>query len=251
MKNIMVFERSEKKYLLTKQQYLKLREKWENIQIEDKYGLTSICNVYYDSEDYRLIRTSLEKPAYKEKFRVRSYGIPTKDSTVFLEIKKKVQDVVYKRRIELKYDEAMKFLKNPQEAELNSQIAKEIKYMFQMYQLEPKMFVAYDRIATYNKNNPDIRVTFDFNLRNRENELDIGVSDRGNLLFDDEMVLMEIKVNQAIPLWMVKDFEELDIKPISFSKYGNFYRKKIMNNYYKETSKSMDIERMCKLCFQV
>lgn len=249
--HIMVFERCEKKYLLTRYQYEQLRHRWENKQIEDVYGETSICNIYYDTEDYRLIRTSLEKPVYKEKFRVRSYGIPTKDSPVFLEIKKKVDGIVYKRRVEMTYEEAKEFLAHPNQIQSNNQITKEIQYMFQMYQLAPKMYVAYDRIATYNSEDPLLRITFDFNLRSRETNLDIGAEDVGKPLFDKDMVLMEVKANQAMPLWMVKDLEELDISPVSFSKYGIFYKKKVLNENKEKSKLSTNTERMFNLCFQV
>lgn len=250
-KPILVFERTEKKYLITKEQYLKLRDKWVNKQIDDDYGLSTICNVYYDNDEYRLVRTSNEKPDYKEKFRLRSYGIPTADSIVFLEIKKKVQGVVYKRRIHMSYKEAMLFLSDSSFKVSDTQKEKEIKYMFQLYDLKPKMFIAYDRIATYNIDDVNLRVTFDFNIRNREENVELINGDYGNCILSDDWILMEIKANQAMPLWMVKDLETLNIKPTSFSKYGNFYKQKVIKERNSLIVSNELKERDIKVCFQV
>ena len=84
-----VFKRYEKKYMLTKEQYESFKEDIDDFMKIDEYGLSTICNIYYDTVDYKLISRSIEKPIYKEKIRLRSYGIPTPDSTVFLELKKK------------------------------------------------------------------------------------------------------------------------------------------------------------------
>ena len=245
---ITTFERCEKKFVLTKKQYEILREKWKDIQIEDNYGMTHICNVYYDSEDYRLIRKSIEKPKYKEKFRLRSYGIPREDSVVFLEIKKKVNGIVYKRRLPLVYKEAIEFLENPKLYQPHNQIGKEIKYMFELYDLKPKMFIAYDRIATYNKDDKDLRITFDFNIRSRESDVELICGDYGTNVINEDKILMEIKINQAFPRWILDDLEVLGIRPVSFSKYGTFYENKIKEEYQNNR---LNERRRMDICFQV
>ena len=97
-----VFQRHEIKYLTNPKQRAYLEEVLKDRMVPDPHGESTICNVYYDTPNYRLIRRSLEKPAYKEKIRVRSYGTAAPDDMVFLELKKKYDGIVYKRRIELK-----------------------------------------------------------------------------------------------------------------------------------------------------
>ena len=163
-----IFKRIEIKYLLDETTYRRLRERLENIAEVDRYGESSILNIYYDTPDYRLIRTSLEKPDYKEKLRLRSYNIPTKESPAFIEIKKKYDGVVYKRRIDMKYGEALKYLNEGAEAPKDSQIKREIDYMMSYYQgLKPMMAISYDRIAMFGKEDPELRITFDRNIRYR------------------------------------------------------------------------------------
>ena len=96
-----VFQRYELKYILTAKQKEKVLQAIEPYMALDQYGRTTIRNVYFDTDNYRLIRRSIEKPAYKEKLRLRSYGQAEADSAVFVELKKKYQKIVYKRRVSL------------------------------------------------------------------------------------------------------------------------------------------------------
>ena len=82
-----VFKRYELKYMLTLEQKEKILEAMSPYMQLDKYGRTTIRNIYFDTDSYRLIRRSIEKPAYKEKIRIRSYAQATADSTVFVELK--------------------------------------------------------------------------------------------------------------------------------------------------------------------
>ena len=66
----------------------------------DEYGQHTILSLYYDTDDFRFIRHSMDKPKYKE-ISHPGYGVPSQDSLVFLEIKKKVNGIVYKRRVPL------------------------------------------------------------------------------------------------------------------------------------------------------
>ena len=87
----LVFNRYEKKYLMPESVYLALCERLKEQMSVDQYGLTTICNLYYDTPDDLLIRRSIERPKYKEKLRLRSYGIPEKDSVVFSGNQEKTQ----------------------------------------------------------------------------------------------------------------------------------------------------------------
>lgn len=219
-----VFERYEKKYLLTEAQYFALRRKLEGRMTADEYGKHTICNLYFDTEQYDLIRTSLEKPAYKEKLRVRSYGVPEKDGKCFVEIKKKFKGVVYKRRVEMALPETKIWLKSGIRPENFTQIHREIEWFMQFYRPEPRMYLAYDRIAMFGNENSELRMTFDGAIRWRTEDLDLTHGDRGALILEPGQRLLEVKIPGAMPLWMAELFDELNIRSSSFSKYGACYQ---------------------------
>lgn len=225
-----VFNRYEKKYMLTRQQYEAIRQRLEPCMEEDQYGLHTIRNIYYDTEDDELIRTSLEKPKYKEKFRVRCYGEPNAESDYFLEIKKKYKGIVNKRRIVMKPQEAKAYLENGEKPREQSQIFREVDYVWNHYQLIPKIYLAYDRIALFGKEDAEFRVTFDQNIRSRDFALTLEKDTETTKLLKDGYYLMEVKISNAMPLWFVKILTELEIRSTSFSKYGNVYRRNLEKN---------------------
>ena len=163
-----IFRRVEKKYILNKKQYEQIRKILKNYIVQDEYGKSTVCNIYFDTENYDLISHSITKPFFKEKIRLRSYNIPNKESTVFLEIKRKAEDVVGKRRIGMKFSDFSNYMKNRQAVQNNNtQIKNELDYYFKLYNLSEKMYIAYDREAFYAKNDRDFRITFDSNIRAR------------------------------------------------------------------------------------
>lgn len=229
-----VFQRYEKKYLLRKEQYEHLCEIMKPYMQADAYGKHTICNIYYDTNQYDLIRTSIDKPPYKEKLRIRSYGVPTMEDTVFLEIKKKVQGVVYKRRVSMPYQEALAYVEQQHQMKPKSQILKEIDYFLQCYSVKEKAYIAYDRIAYFGKEYADFRMTFDFNIRWRTEQLCLNQGDHGTHLLEDDEVLMEIKMPMAMPLWLSKALNELNIFPVSFSKYGVCYKENLYHQVLED-----------------
>ena len=228
-----VFERIEKKYLLTREKYNLLLEVMEPYMSVDSYGKHTIGNVYYDTDTYELISRSIEKPKYKEKFRVRSYGVPKEEDKVFLEIKKKYKGIVYKRRVSMTLKEAEDNLEKGIKLQKEGQILREIDYFMSFYKLTPKVYLAYDRIAYFGKENKDVRITFDHNIRSRQCNMSLAEGDYGTPLLDDYHYLMEIKVPGAMPLWLSKILSDLEIYPTSFSKYGNVYKEFILPNRRK------------------
>ena len=235
-----VFKRYEKKYLLKGEQYEKVRKMIEPYMTVDSYGLSTICNIYYDTVHYDLVTRSIEKPVYKEKLRLRSYGTAAGDELVFLELKKKYDGIVYKRRIPLTLDEAQKSMASGKIVgkEEDSQIAKELNYFLRLYQPVPSTYLAYDRIAMYGKEDESIRITFDFRIRSRQTEMDLTRGDEGELLLPEDHVVMEIKVNDAYPFWLVHMLEELKIYPTSFSKYGIVYQNQIFPKLFLPQGRS-------------
>lgn len=206
-----VFKRYEKKYLLTASQHVLFRELADEYMQVDEYGESTVCNIYYDTLNYDLIRASIEKPVYKEKLRLRSYGVPKQGDLVFLEIKKKYKGIVYKRRIALPYEEACRSMEQGAVDEGRGQVAKEINYFLKRYHLVPKVYLAYDRIAMYGMEDADLRMTFDFRVRSRKDKLDLALGDAGRLLFADGEVILEIKVKDVYPMWLIRGLEKLSI----------------------------------------
>jgi hypothetical protein len=222
-----VFNRYEKKYLLSAEQYHFLQDQIDRYMEVDEYGLSTICNIYYDTEDSYLIRRSIEKPEYKEKLRLRSYGIPRLDSTVFLEIKKKYQKNVNKRRIALTLKEAYDYLEKGVRPEKNSQILNEIDYMVHRFPLRKNLYLAYDRVAYRMKDSSEFRMTIDHNIRSRKENMGLENGDQGDLLLRDDQYLLETKISGATPLWFTHILSEGAIMPVSFSKYGAIYKQNV------------------------
>lgn len=220
----LTFERVEKKYLLTPAQLDALAPMLHRHMQIDQYGRHTICNVYYDTPDYRLIRTSLQKPVYKEKLRLRSYGVPGPGDTVFVELKKKYRGVVYKRRTALELTAAERWLAGDGPAP-EGQIAREIEYFQSLYRTDPAVFLAYDRAAMFGRQDPDLRLTLDENIRWRTDALALSAGDRGSPLSVQGLYLMEVKLPGVMPLWLAHGLAQAGAAPVSFSKYGCCYRK--------------------------
>ena len=229
-----VFKRYEKKYLLTLAQYQGLM--WELVKqmSPDLYGKHTISNVYFDTRDYKLIRQSAEKPDYKEKVRLRAYGSAEEGSTVYAELKKKYDGIVYKRRMPLIMTEARKYLYYGIYPKEDSQVFREIHYVMGLYDLKPMAFVAYDRTAFYGNENSELRVTFDRNIRCRNMELDLVKGDYGTCILKENQILMEVKIPGAMPVWMSRIFSRIGIFPVSFSKYGMYYKQILYKNQIAE-----------------
>lgn len=225
----MVFKRYEMNYLLNRKQKERVLQAMEPYMELDSYGRSTIRNIYYDTDNYRLIRTSLEKPVYKEKLRVRSYQAVTPEDKVFVELKKKYDSVVYKRRVSMEEGQAMKYLAGMAPSPLHTQITEEIDYVLQFYQsLEPRVFLSYEREAYFTKEPGEFRVTFDENILFREEDLSLGCGIYGESLLAPDWTLMEIKTPGGIPLWMVRVLSEEKINKTSFSKYGSAYQTMFM-----------------------
>lgn len=226
----LVFKRTEKKYLVDSEQYNNLIESIKENMLSDEYGKYTICNIYFDTQNFDLIRNSIEKPVFKEKLRLRSYGVPTQDSLTFLEIKRKYKGTVYKRRISLPYCDMMDALSNGEFNFADNQVTKEIEYFIKYYSVVPKVFLAYDREAYKGVKDKGLRITFDTNIRSRETELELSRGDYGELLLNEDLRIMEIKTDLAMPIWLCEALNQNKIYPTSFSKYGNVYKSKLVNS---------------------
>ena len=218
-----VFKRVEQKYLINAYQKEELLKRINDYIEKDEYYKSEISNIYFDNDNQELLVESLEKPSFKVKIRLRSYNTPKLNDYVFLEIKDKVNGIVGKRRIKLTLKEFYDYLNNQDIKD--SQIMKELDYYFKLFNLKPYMFVAYDRLSYKEKNNKNLRITIDSNLRSRNDNLNLEAGNYGTNYFDNETYIMEIKGLDSMPLWLVKNLSDLKIYPVSFSKVGSIYTK--------------------------
>ena len=212
---------------MNQKQYESFLKKINDYVEEDKYFKYKICSIYFDTNNYDLIRNSLEKPIYKEKVRIRSYGKVENEDKIFFEIKKKYKGITNKRRITLTYENLKNYLnKNKIPDNSNIQIFNELDYLMNYYELKPKVFISYDRISFISKENKNLRITFDNNLNYRLNELNL--DDEKGKIFNNDKYILEIKTLDSFPIWLVKALSELEIYPTSFSKYGSIYKNYIL-----------------------
>lgn len=223
-----IFERVESKYILTRQQYEKLMDMIRERIQPDRYPHSNISSIYFDTDDYQLVRGSLDGNGYREKLRLRSYGLCDDNSEVFLELKKKYLGVTYKRRQGLSYRDAMNYLLF-QHNECNSQIMKEIDYLFEKNEdLKPRVLIRYQRDCFVSTRDPSVRITFDYDIRYSLKNLLLKNNEPEEKLTDDDTVIMEIKCLNSMELWLARALNELGIHPGNFSKYGQIYTKNIM-----------------------
>ena len=239
---ITVMKRYEMKFILSKEQLVFLKDALKDHMVVDQYGKTSIASIYYDTPDYRLIRASIEKPSYKEKIRLRSYGLIKNGKPAYLEIKRKCEGIVYKRRVETSEQEVAQFLDYETDEISEGQIAKEMVYFRNLYKvLEPKIMIAYDR-TSYKEIVGDIRLTIDENPRYRAYDLNLHTSMDGTPLLEPGSAILEIKVQQEMPLWLTSILSKGKIYKTTFSKVGTAYMKIMtINHIINERKKSHEL----------
>ncbi|MCM1529688.1 MAG: polyphosphate polymerase domain-containing protein [Alistipes sp.] len=226
------FARKEIKFLLNMHQYEGLMEVISQYMNPDAYCVGGkeygIYNIYYDTPDDFLIRESLAKPYFKEKLRLRSYYSPaTPDSPVFLEIKRKIGGIVTKRRVSMTLAESEEYLATRRKREghkyITGQVFTELDAFLDHYPVAPKQYISYQREAFFGKENSDFRLTFDRKLVERRYDLTLGCQSYGNFIIEADQRLMEVKVGDSVPDWLVSKLSELGIYKTSFSKYGRAY----------------------------
>lgn len=236
-----VFSRYELKYLISIEEKNMLLKVMDKYMKRDDFGKSTICNIYYDTPDKLLIRRSLEKPSYKEKLRMRSYGIASPDSKVFIEIKKKYKGVVYKRRISLDEKAASSYLVEHRPLEKQNQISKEIDYLMSTYKdIGPSVFLSYEREAFYSKEDSNFRMTFDENLLMRDYDLSLNSGVYGDRILSRDMAIMEVKTVLGLPKWLLNFLDENKLYKTSYSKYGNAYLNFLLPDYLENGRISKD-----------
>ena len=221
----LVFDRIEKKYIIDEKQMAIILKEIKKYTHHSKYHKSTIYNIYFDTDNYDLIVQSIEKPEFKEKLRARSYE---NYDRVFLEIKTKLRgkdaNLGFKRRVLIStkdYDKFIKGKKTAVELAGETQIAKEVDYLMSHFNLSPKILLYYDRTSYEGDDN--LRITFDENLRYRTKSLKFKQNKRDKVYFKNKSIIMEIKANGVMPLWLVHILSGTKVYPTSFSKIGKVY----------------------------
>ncbi len=244
MSEQMIFKRCEIKYMIDEKTLDKLMQVMSEHMIADVHGRSTVCSLYFDTPDYLLIRRSMDHPIYKEKLRLRSYGVADEDTQVFVELKKKFNSVVYKRRISMTEKQSKEYLLEHKKI-MDTQISREIDYCMRMYQgIAPAVLLSYEREAFYAKDDHEFRVTFDRNILWRDYDLSLCNGIYGTPILKQGQVLMEVKTAGAIPRWMVDFLTENQIYKTSFSKYGTAYRTICEQHRQKNVQEDFDCENV-------
>jgi len=227
----MIFKRYELKYLIDDDQTDAVYNALEEHMNLDSYGHSSIRNIYLDTDNFLLASRSIEKPLYKEKLRFRSYGTAAKDGKIFVELKKKYDGVVYKRRLSMPLDKAMEWFTTDTNDYPKTQIGEEIDFLRTRYQgIRPAMYLTYEREAYYSKDGGDLRITIDNNIQARMKDIDLTSEPGGHQVLPEGYLLMEIKTMYGYPKWLTKVLGDNRLYKSSFSKYGNAYKEMILKS---------------------
>ncbi len=225
---IEIFKRKEQKYLITLDQYSLLLEQIMPYMRSDKFGVDGryiVSSLYFDSDDHNIYFETKNKLTFRQKLRLRTYNETGIDETAFFEVKQKHNNVVNKRRMLLPLEEAYHYLEKGDKKHLkdfhtsNLQVLREIDHFRTLYKLKPEMVVSYERHALHGIDNPDLRITFDFNLRCRNDDLLLEHGSDGEQFIDNNLIVLEVKVNDSVPLWLTRILQALQCEQRSASKY--------------------------------
>ncbi|MDR2798411.1 MAG: polyphosphate polymerase domain-containing protein [Treponema sp.] len=209
------FQRYEQKYLLNPVQYYAVLEMLKDYAAIDDYGVNTIYSLYYDTPGFAIARKSRDKSTYKEKLRLRSYGVPQPGDTVYWELKKKLQGVTYKQRIPTEFTPGVLDF----HGDAPPQVCNEIRWFFTYYKPLPQCLISYERLAFRSREHTNLRITFDTRIRFRASDLDVSHGPAGTLLLDENRFLMEVKTDRSIPLFLSAYLTRLNLFPVSCSKY--------------------------------
>ncbi len=222
-----IFTRREQKYLITRTQYEMLVELMMPYMRYDKFGVNgryTVTSLYFENRSHQIYFETKNKLEFRQKLRLRIYDDTDINGTAFFEIKQKHNRVVNKRRTALPLKEAYRYIYYwPDRLESyrpsNLQIMKEIHHFRTFYGLEPEMVISYDRHAFHCLDDPDLRVTFDFNLRCRSDDLQIEHGPHGAHFIAPDLVILEVKVTHSVPLWLTRFLQILNCEQRGASKF--------------------------------
>lgn len=225
---IEVFTRREQKYLITTKQYNELLKRIDHRMRPDLNGIDgryTITSLYFDNADHQIYFETKNKLKFRQKLRLRVYDNTDIYGSSFFEVKQKHKNVVNKRRMVIPLIEAYRYLTNDPSEPLeayetsNMQVLREIDNFRTLYNLKPEMIISYDRHALHDIDDPDLRITFDLNLRCRKDDLYLENGPQGENFIDPDLIVLEVKVNHSVPLWLARILQDLNCEQRGASKF--------------------------------
>jgi SPX domain protein involved in polyphosphate accumulation len=230
------FERKEFKFYVPIDQAMILRDRVMSHMVHDPYCANleqnryAVRSIYFDTPNLLFYFEKVDGLKLRKKLRVRVYNEFKEGSPAFLEIKRKIEDTIIKERAQVNIEETEKLL-NGAKLLLRNEDGKEtfdrvvldrFVYLINRLKLEPKALITYEREAFFDPENPDLRITFDYNVRSFLNPTLQDFYREDDLrTFSSPNFILEVKFSIALPLWtrqMLKDFR-LHLQ--SISKYCN------------------------------
>ena len=231
------FKRIETKYIVAAEELSALLADLKEYLAEDDFPRSTITNIYFDNQDFQVIRDSIDRKNGREKVRMRTYvAHPTANSRVFLELKKKDKEGVgHKYRIASDLQSVLQFMENDRTTNAtvdDKELIDELTSLKKRYTaLSPKMYIYYERYSLKEKHSLEgypqtkVRVTIDQNLIYRDYDVTMLEDRYGRDLVGEGKVIMEIKAPGEQPVWLQEIIKKYELEPTSFSKYGTAYRK--------------------------
>lgn len=222
------FKRKETKYIVDKKTFELLEKELRQYMMADEFATSTITNIYFDNEDFDMIQDSLAKKNGREKIRMRVYdATPSESSQAFLEIKKKENKIGYKYRLTSNPVSVTNYIENGviDSTIKDDKVTSELEMLRERYgTIKPKKYIYYDRVSYKGIEDKKVRLTIDKNLLYRDYDVDAMEGKFGKNLLDPTKVIMEVKVPEERPEWLVALLEKYQIEKQSFSKYGNAYK---------------------------
>ena len=234
------FNRHEFKYVITEETAAGVLESIQPHMKRDRHTNEEahyrISSLYFDTRENLFLDEYLRGERFRQKLRLRVYNSPNLWDTCFFEIKKKFSKYVNKRRAKITIGEAYAWMRGERTLDemietfpSEAQILREIHFLMQLYQVEPRVVISYDRQAYMGIFDQNLRVTFDRRLTKRTSLLEPHQQGEDVLYLPSAKVVLEVKTNKAIPLWLAGTISELECRKQTFSKYSNSYHAPAMN----------------------
>lgn len=225
------------KYELTYGQYSQLRKVGYSHLVEAPAGVHGLSALYFDTDDFELIREFQTDGPYQELFRMRTSEVLMKESLVSMEIIKRFEGRASQRHVLIPYVNAQSYLLDYRqyvnEQSIEAQISREIEYLVGGKSLAPKVVISSDRLIMNCTKKVPLEVEFDFNIRWRTSDFDLRKGNYGEFVDPTLNVLMTIKSDGSYPGWFSELLQQLDVQPSTFSSLMVTYQEHLFNKENK------------------
>jgi SPX domain protein involved in polyphosphate accumulation len=239
------FGRYELKYVLPLEEVDALLDTIRPHAKPDKYAaekdglpIYTIRSVYFDSSMLRLYHEKMDGLRDRRKFRVRIYGSPRAQGTAFMEIKNRRNRQVLKQRAAMTLVDAQRLLRDmarPEDLALpfaGTKVAEKFCYYCRQWDLQPVVTVSYERVAFVGTRDERVRLTLDCNLRGVDHRGARSLFiERGEEPISVPGMVLELKFDRLMPVWMRDLLWRFDLRQQSFSKYAQCVDGVILNHF--------------------